>query len=149
MNQEDQKVNIGGKRPARFLLAMPDDLRAAIKRAAYISGRTETAEINIRLVASLRSNATPPAPPSPQAPSPSNTGNSWADLAAKVHAEKSPPTAQQPTTTYQAHTSQGPLFADDRTPGAAPLNDHDRALLTVFRQLSPEKQLSLLTLLKP
>jgi hypothetical protein len=60
-----------------------------------------------------------------------------------------PPSAQQPTTTYQAHTSQGPLIAEDRTPGAAPLNDHDRALLTVFRQLSPEKQLSLLTLLKP
>lgn len=60
-----------------------------------------------------------------------------------------PPQAPPVTTTYQAHTSQGPLIADDRAPGAAPLNDHDRALLTVFRQLSPEKQLSLLTLLKP
>ena len=60
-----------------------------------------------------------------------------------------PPQAPPVTSTYPAHTSQGPLIADDRTPGAAPLNDHDRALLTVFRQLSPEKQLSLLTLLKP
>lgn len=30
-----------------------------------------------------------------------------------------------------------------------PLTDHDRAVLALFRQLPPEKQLSLLTLLRP
>lgn len=60
----------------------------------------------------------------------------------------SAPPQAQPLSSYPSHSSQGPLITDDRPPDS-PLNDHDLALLTVFRQLSPEKQLSLLTLLKP
>ncbi|MBU0749163.1 MAG: Arc family DNA-binding protein [Gammaproteobacteria bacterium] len=41
------------KRPPRFLLAMPEDVRLAIERAAFTNGRTVTAEINLRLKASL------------------------------------------------------------------------------------------------
>lgn len=110
---------MGNENDSSILVRLPRELKADLMRQAAINGRRITVEINLRLAASL------------QMPSPG--------MAA----------ASTPTTTYPAHTSQGPLIADERTPGAAPLNDHDRALLTVFRQLSPEKQLSLLTLLKP
>lgn len=46
------------KRPPRFLLAMPDDMRMALEKAAYVHGRTLTAEINLRLKSTLQ------APPS-------------------------------------------------------------------------------------
>jgi hypothetical protein len=39
---------------------MPDDVRLAVERAAYVSGRTVTAEINLRLKASLKAETTPP-----------------------------------------------------------------------------------------
>lgn len=45
--------SVGGKRPARFLLQMPEALRAEIQRVAYIHGRTLTSEINLRLQASV------------------------------------------------------------------------------------------------
>lgn len=41
------------KRPPRFILAMPDELRREIERAAISVGRTVTAEINFRLQRSL------------------------------------------------------------------------------------------------
>ncbi len=41
------------KRPPRFILAMPDELRREIERAAISVGRTVTAEINLRLQRSL------------------------------------------------------------------------------------------------
>lgn len=46
------------KRPPRFLLAMPDELRGYIERAASINGRTVTAEIVTRLQASLSASVT-------------------------------------------------------------------------------------------
>lgn len=42
------------KRPPRFLLAMPDDLRTLIEREAEVNNRPVTAEINMRLRASFR-----------------------------------------------------------------------------------------------
>lgn len=54
-----------------------------------------------------------------------------------------PPAPTHPLTTYQNPPVQ-PLTTDDRPT----LTDHDRALLALFRQLPPEKQLSLLTLLR-
>lgn len=118
VNPQDIKANIGGKRPARFLLALPEDLRAAIKRAAYIAGRTETAEINIRLAASFRASTPPQSHPAP-------------------------------LTTYPTQPVQA-LTTDDlpKESNGDTLNDHDRAVLALFRQLPPEKQLSLLTLLR-
>lgn len=40
-------------RPPRFLLAMPDELRSALEREAFVANRTLTAEINMRLRASF------------------------------------------------------------------------------------------------
>lgn len=45
------------KRPPRFLLAMPEETRVAIERAAFVNGRTVTAEINLRLKATLQAEA--------------------------------------------------------------------------------------------
>ncbi|UUZ68061.1 hypothetical protein LP416_27740 [Polaromonas sp. P2-4] len=64
-------------RAPRFLLLMPDDLRHAMDRAAAVSGRTLTAEINIRLKESLKPTPAPgiaPAPPSYNLEHPSNGG---------------------------------------------------------------------------
>lgn len=49
---------------------MPEDLRLAIERAAFVNGRTVTAEINLRLKATLQAEAA-------QAPS-ERKGNSYA-----------------------------------------------------------------------
>jgi len=132
VNQEDQKANIGGKRAARFLLAMPDELRAAIKRAAYIAGRTETAEINMRLAASLRTSAPPSVPAL-------TTAHSWTN----PRTETTPIGSAGVPLTYPNHATQA-LTTNDRPS----LSDHDQAILAIFRQLPPDKQLSLLTLLR-
>lgn len=58
------------KRPPRFLLAMPEDVRVAIERAAFVNGRTVTAEINLRLKSTLQAETT-------QAPS-ERKGNAYA-----------------------------------------------------------------------
>lgn len=44
----------GPKRPGRVLISMPDDVRAALQKEAFTHSRTLTAEINMRLRASLR-----------------------------------------------------------------------------------------------
>lgn len=55
---------------------------------------------------------------------------------------------QAPLTTYSFPASSAAIPIDDRPKDSTPLNDHDRAVLALFRQLPPEKQLSLLTLLR-
>ena len=59
-----------------------------------------------------------------------------------------PPEPPKTVTTYQT-TPVKPLLIDDRPPSCETRTDHDHAILSLFRQLPPEKQLSLLTLLKP
>lgn len=58
-----------------------------------------------------------------------------------------PNTPNQPLTTYPTQPVQA-LTTDDRPKEPSALSDHDRAVLALFRQLPPEKQLSLLTLLR-
>lgn len=113
MKNDDQK-----KRPPRFLLAMPDDTRLAIERAAFVAGRTVTAEINQRLKASLRADTAPDNYPA----GPLTTG------IAVVH-------------------DSGPGTHKDKSP-ADPLSETDRAMLAVFRRLPVDKQLALLSLFK-
>lgn len=95
------------------------ELRAELQRLAYVSGRSLSKEIARRLEASLL--LPPPG--------------------------KSTATAQA-STTYASQPVQA-LTTDDRPKESNTLNDHDRAVLALFRQLPPEKQLSLLTLLRP
>lgn len=79
------------KRPPRFLLALPDDVRTALERAAYVGNRTITKEINARLRKSLESDA--------QA-APRNPGGPYdmAALATVIHTnEKSPASALSDT----------------------------------------------------
>lgn len=56
---DEPQTDIQGKRPARFLLAMPEEVRLALQQAAEASGRSLTAEINTRLKASLASQPKP------------------------------------------------------------------------------------------
>lgn len=60
-----------------------------------------------------------------------------------------PNTPNQPLATYPTQPVQA-LTTEDRPKegNGDTLNDHDRAVLALFRQLPPEKQLSLLTLLR-
>lgn len=97
---------------------MPDDVRAAIERAAFVSGRTLTAEINMRLEASLRAEA--------------ETQTQTAKPLASYTA---------PNTPTVLHT------ANDKGP-ASTLSGTDQAMLDVFRALPPEKQLALLSLFR-
>ena len=106
---------VSGKRPPRFLLQMPDALRAEIQRAAYIHGRTITSEINLRLQASLEQPAATSPPMASEVP----------------YGTKHKPTV--------VHT--GEREADD-------LSAADAAMLRVFRSMSPEKQLALISLFK-
>lgn len=65
------------------------------------------------------------------------------DASFQRHDRASAPLSTYPTTPVK------PLLIDDRPPSCETQTDHDRAILSLFRQLPPEKQLSLLTLLKP
>lgn len=59
MKTDEPQTDIQGKRPARFLLAMPEEVRLALQQAAEAANRSLTAEINIRLKASLARNNQP------------------------------------------------------------------------------------------
>nr|WP_255594681.1 Arc family DNA-binding protein [Acidovorax sp. sif1233] len=72
------------KRPPRFLLAMPEDVRVAIERAAFSHGRTVTAEINLRLKASLEKSGGATQSPNVYA------GTSWAPPVIPSGNEKDP-----------------------------------------------------------
>ena len=96
---------------------MPDETRVAIERAAFIAGRTVTAEINLRLKASLRGATTLP--------------NYALDNAPTVHST--------------AHTTVSEPGAQTKGP-VDPISETDRAMLGVFRRLPVEKQLALLSL---
>ncbi len=61
------------KRPPRFLLAMPEDVRIAIERAAFVNGRTVTAEINLRLKATIKAETAAQAPSGPASYNAPNT----------------------------------------------------------------------------
>lgn len=103
------------KNDASVLVRMPTELKDALLRQAAINKRRITAEINHRLINSLRPSAATTTVPN------------------------------QPLNTYSETRSTGPVQTED----GRPLTDHDRAVLARFRQLTPEKQLSLLTLLRP
>lgn len=64
------------QRAPRFLLNLPDELRTAVERAAFASGRTVTAEINRRLQQTFE-NERPQAATAlyRQAPSPAQVAN--------------------------------------------------------------------------
>lgn len=111
-------TNEDKRRPPRFLLAMPDDLRGMIEREAAVNGRTVTAEINLRLreTFATRVSALPPSYMEPN----------------RVTVSFSPPEGQS------ANDFSRPLG----------LSSTDQAMLEVFRKMPPEKQLALLSLFK-
>lgn len=96
------------KNEATLLLRLPTDLKAALMREAHIHGRRITAEVNIRLKASLQ----PPA---------------LRDI---------------PQTHHEARESGQPW------PLQSQLSDAERVLISLYKRLSPEKQLALLSLIK-
>lgn len=49
-------ASAAAKRAPRFLLLIPDDLRAALERSAAASSRSLSAEINLRLRASIKAD---------------------------------------------------------------------------------------------
>lgn len=112
------------KRSPRFLLLMPDDIRYEIERSAIANGRTLTKEINLRLRDSLNPNATLPS-----------------RLAQAIDLGRRPPLSytDQPTAIVGTAKDNGPANA---------LTDIDRAMLVVFHNLPPEKQLALLSLFR-
>lgn len=71
---KSQKPPADNKRSPRFLLLMPEDVRAGVTRAATINGRSITAEINIRLKDSLKLPVPPAPAPVIQSPVGSETG---------------------------------------------------------------------------
>lgn len=97
---------------------MPDDVRAAIERAAFVSGRTLTAEINMRLEASLRSEA------------------------------EAQPQSTKPLASYTSPTAPTVRHTTNDKGPASTLSGTDQAMLEVFRSLPPEKQLALLSLFR-
>jgi hypothetical protein len=106
------------KNDATILLRLPADLKAMLMREAAANGRRITAEVNIRLKESLERTGVQP-----------SSVPGWIP---KNYRERSKATV--------AHTEE---------PGAeSELTDMDRAVLAVFRRLSPEKQLALLSLFK-
>lgn len=63
VNEMSTGDNTEKKRPPRFLLAMPEHIRVAIEKEAFINHRTVTAEINSRLVDSLKGHKAGDKPP--------------------------------------------------------------------------------------
>lgn len=107
------------------LVRMPNEIKAELQREALLHGRKLTSEINIRLRESLKTTPAPgiaPAPLSLVAPSTLPSSYTAAN------------TAIVGTT-----NDNGPAHA---------LTDIDRAMLAVFHQLPPEKQLALLSLFR-
>jgi hypothetical protein len=104
------------------LVRMGLEQKAALQREAAVYGRSLTAEINLRLQASLRERL----PDTYDAP-------------ALV------------TTHSTAHTTnqgnQTVNIAQEKSP-ADPLTETDRAMLAIFRRMPVEKQLALLSLFK-
>jgi len=97
MNNSNDET--GPQRPGRTILKLPDDLRAELQREAFASNRTLTAEITMRLRATMKE-------PSSQA-----------------------------------------LRLAEPAPQSG-LSELDAKMLEVFRRMSPEKQLALLSLFK-
>lgn len=64
------------KNDATVLLRLPSELKHALLREAFVHGRRITAEINMRLVDSLRANSFPPTIPR----NASVTGDSQSDV---------------------------------------------------------------------
>lgn len=110
------------KRPPRFLLAMPDDVRTGVERAAFTHGRTVTAEINQRLRASLAADAYP-------------------------HGEKTDIDHFRPKAGAVSEPLDNMVYLS-ATDNQRPLSETDLAMLEVFRRMPPEKQLALLSLFK-
>ena len=91
------------------------------------NGRRITAEINIRLRESLKTSFTPGAP-----------GASYAPALAVLPSRHGPPTP--------AATAETPARED--APPYAAFDDLDRAMLEVFRSMTVQKKLALLSLLQ-
>jgi len=100
---------------------LPSEVKTALQREAFTYGRTLNAEISLRLKASLKAQSAHSPP-------------DGTDV-------KKPQTDIQMHAVNEAHPTSSPFVQQ-------PLSDHDRAMLALFRQLPPEKQLSLLTLLR-
>lgn len=109
------------KNNASILLRLPEDLKAALQREAFASGRRITSEINTRLRDSLK-KPTPGIAPS-----------------APTSGTKLPPS-------YTAGHAPA-LVTNDNGPASA-LSGTDQAMLQIFRAMPPEKQLALLSLFK-
>lgn len=103
------------------VLRLHPDVRAELARLAFVNGRSLSKEIAVRLEASLKGSLAKPAPAAQSAATPSS------------YSEPHSPTVM--------HT------ANDHGPSIA-LTGTDKAMLEVFRALSPEKQLALLSLFR-
>lgn len=114
---------------------MKDDLRLALDRAAFANGRTLTAEINTRLRDSLKLPA-PGIAPAPSHPTPlhaaqTNSNNAMGNTNVTVNS-----TAHEPAP-YGASAAP-----------AQPLHGTESAMLAIFRNMPPDKQLALLSLFR-
>lgn len=103
------------------VLRLHPDVRAELARLAFVNGRSLSKEISVRLEASLKGSLPSPAPAAERAATPLR------------YSEPPAPTV--------LHT------ANDNSPSTA-LTGTDKAMLEVFRALSPEKQLALLSLFR-
>ena len=103
---------------------MREDLRQAIQAAAEANGRTLTAEINTRLRVSLGAH-----------------GPTLQSILSREQSTKGLPASYTAEHTHVIGNTKekGPAIA---------LTDIDRAMLAVFHQLPPEKQLALLSLFR-
>lgn len=109
---------------AAVLVRMPIEQKEQLQQAAKVNARTLTGEINARLQISLAAR-----------------GSTLTAILDREQATKALPAS------YTAAHTPTVQPANDNGPASA-LTDIDRAMLTVFHTLPPEKQLALLSLFR-
>lgn len=114
---------------------MPEDVRVAIERAAFVSGRTVTAEINMRLKASLEAQDGPPS---------SSLSRHQSEEPYTLVSDIDPPGGPKRVVVARVGDTQ---ISKEKSLVSA-LSGTDQAMLEVFRSLPPEKQLALLSLFR-
>lgn len=128
-------MDMQDKNDATVLLRLPNDLKAMLLREAAVNGRRITAEINMRLKASLQATGIAPAGV------PGVLPRVYAELPGKGPdraEDEVPPGMTQSLATQRMQALPAPQA----------LAASERQMLAVFRGMSPEKQLALLSLFK-